>query len=677
MALQNQRIYTSRHNYTAFYLDWSEEWISDGASNYSNISWRVGAHASGATVTWYSNAVKILSSNLGGNGLTTGTWSNITISNGQSYQLGNGGFNYGHNSDGNASIGGSIQGWLYGNGNTSTASGSWGLTWIPRYATINSTQGNFNDEATNHYINYSNPAGGSITARMFVRRLGTGDSFTEIAVRSGYSSGANFNLTPTEIDLIRSTLTATNQGQVIMRVTNGVGNTDIGWENQITVTIINANPTFTTYTYKDNNSTMAALTGNDQVIVQNPGGLTNPTSDLLVTITSANKAVALKQATMTDYLFTLGAFSDPATYSPSSNVTKTIGAVNLSGAQTLQVRARDSRGNYTQVDTGLTVLPYAMPVVNAHLSRSNNFDAAVRLTFDSITISSITVGGVDKNGVKSTASGTANRVEYRYLTNNGSYGSWIDRTASVAAGSGGVAAVTVAALDIVASPTANNTYTAQVRVTDKLGNATVTTIYLGSGQPIFRIGTDLKIYNNEVQVMPMIDEDSFASNLDTRVPTQQSVKAYVDTNNLPKYRSMYHGGNPNNYASSSFVFYRVDMNLTDGNTSQITFDAANDRLVIGTGVSFVRIHFIGNIITANVGQVDYGIKKNGVTTPMLKDIIGYFTNTSDYHSYTFSDIIPVVAGDYFDMWVVQGSPGTIVTYSNNGRQTKMTLEIVG
>lgn len=497
MALQNQRIYTSRHNYTAFYLDWSEEWISGGAENYSNISWRVGVHASGASPTWYSNSIKILSSNLGGNGLTTGTWSNITISNGQSVQLGNGGFNYGHNSDGNATIGGSIQGWLYANGNTSTATGSWWLTWIPRYATINSTSGNIDDETTNVYINYSNPAGGGITAYMYVRP-GTSGSWTLVATRGSYGSGVNFNLTSGERTTARTALANTKSGQVLYRVTNSVGNTDA----TSTFTIVNADPTFTTYTYKDNNSAMTAITGSDQVIVQNPGGLTNPTSDLLVTVAAANKATALKNATMADYLVSLGSFSDPVAFASSGDVTKTVGAVNLSGAQTLQVRARDSRGNYTQVNTEITVLPYAMPVVNATLSRSNNFDAAIRLTFQSIQISSITVGGVDKNRIKSSATGTANRVEYRFKTNAGSYGSWIDRTATVGAGSGGVSNVTVSYVDIVAAPTASNTYTAQVRVTDKLGNSTTQTITIGSGQPIFRIGVDGFTYNNEQPLLP-------------------------------------------------------------------------------------------------------------------------------------------------------------------------------
>lgn len=531
MALQNQRIYTSRHNYTAFYLDWSEEWISGGAENYSNISWRVGVHASGASPTWYSNSIKILSSNLGGNGLTTGTWSNITISNGASYQLGNGGFNYGHDSAGDAIIGGSIQGWLYGQGNTSTASGSWWLTHINRYAVITGLSGSITDEATNVYLSYSNPGGGSCTFDLFVRPLGSSGSFTQILNATGYSSGGNQAANVNWASL-RSVLAGATQGQLLYRITNSVGATDHGWSNENIVTIINADPTFTTYTYKDNNSAMSTITGSDQVIVQNPGGLTNPTSDLLVTITAANKAVALKSATMVDYLTTLGAFSSTEAYSASTTVSEAVGGVNLSGAQTLQVRARDSRGNYKQVDTGITVLPYAMPVVSAHLSRSNNFDAAVRLTFDSITISSITVGGVDKNGVKSTATSTANRVEYRFLTNAGAYGSWVDRTASVAAGSGGVAVVTVTALDIVAAPTANNTYTAQVRVTDKLGNATVTTIYLGSGQPIFRIGTDLKIYNNEVQVMPTINDATLADSSilanTASTPTRKNVKDYVD-----------------------------------------------------------------------------------------------------------------------------------------------------
>lgn len=253
MALQNHRIYTSRHNYTAIYLDWSEEWISGGAENYSNISWRVGAHASGATATWYSNALKIISSNLGGNGLTTGTWSNITIPNGASVQLGNGSFNYGHDSAGNASIGGSIQGWLYGYGNTSTASGSWGLTWIPRYATINGYSGSITDEATNVYVNYSNPAGGAVTFALYVRPLGSSGGFTQVLNATNYASGGN-QAANVDWNSLRTALSGASQGQLLYRIANNVGNTDIGWENQAIVTIVNADPVFTTYTYKDNNA---------------------------------------------------------------------------------------------------------------------------------------------------------------------------------------------------------------------------------------------------------------------------------------------------------------------------------------------------------------------------------------------------------------------------------------
>lgn len=498
MALQTQRIYTNYMNKTAFYLDWSEEWISDGASNYSNISWRVGVHASGGYATWYSNAIKILSANLGGNGLTTGTWSNITINDGADVQLGNGGFNYGHDSAGNAGIGGSIQGWLYANGNSTTASGSWGLTHINRYAVITGTQGSFTDEATNVYISYSNPGGGSVTADLFVRRLGSSGGFTLIASRSSYANGANFSLTAGELNSAFSTLTSSKQGQVLMRVTNSVGATDLGWGNEITLTVINANPTFTSYTYKDNNAAMVTLTGSDQVIVQNPGGLTNQTSNLLVTITAANKAVALKQATLVDYLFTIGTFSASGTYSSSADVTKTIGGVDLAGSQTLQVAARDSRTNSTQVNTNIVVVPYTVPVVAAHLSRSNNFDAAVHLDFDLLQISSITVGGVDKNSIKSGATSTANRIEYRFKTDAGAYGAWIDRSAIVSAGADGVSTVTTTGLDLVASPTENHTYTADVRITDKLGNSTTLTVYLASGKPIFRIGIDRMLYHNEL-----------------------------------------------------------------------------------------------------------------------------------------------------------------------------------
>ena len=56
------------------------------------------------------------------------------------------------------------------------------------------------------------------------------------------------------------------------------------------MTIVNGNPTFSTYTYKDTNSKVTNLLGSDQLLVK---GLSN----LQITILATNKMITKKKAT--------------------------------------------------------------------------------------------------------------------------------------------------------------------------------------------------------------------------------------------------------------------------------------------------------------------------------------------------------------------------------------------
>jgi microcystin-dependent protein len=71
----------------------------------------------------------------------------------------------------------------------------------------------------------------------------------------------------------------------------------------ITATVVNSNPTFGTgYTYADTNSTVTAVTGNNQYIVQNQSTLT-------VTLANASKATGVNSATISSYICTVNGVS--------------------------------------------------------------------------------------------------------------------------------------------------------------------------------------------------------------------------------------------------------------------------------------------------------------------------------------------------------------------------------
>lgn len=166
MSVTSGRIETGYANYTAFYVSWWRTGYSQ-AGNYSDISWSAGLHASGATPTWYSNAVRIDDGNIASNGLGNGTWSNITVTNNTDYQLRSGSFRAYHDGNGNYSFGAYINGWLYANGNR-TASGSWDL---PNLSTLaNVTTNDASSITTNSAVANGNVTwngNSAITARGF------------------------------------------------------------------------------------------------------------------------------------------------------------------------------------------------------------------------------------------------------------------------------------------------------------------------------------------------------------------------------------------------------------------------------------------------------------------------------------------------------------------------------
>ena len=93
-------------------------------------------------------------------------------------------------------------------------------------------------------------------------------------------------------------MSTVNSGTFSFSITTYNGSTSVGSSSQTaTGSITGANPTFSSsnITYKDNNSTTTAVTGNNQYLVQN-------LSKLLVTLTSAT---GNKGATISKYEATL------------------------------------------------------------------------------------------------------------------------------------------------------------------------------------------------------------------------------------------------------------------------------------------------------------------------------------------------------------------------------------
>ena len=124
------------------------------------------------------------------------------------------------------------------------------------------------------------------------------------------------------------------------------------------LTIVNANPTFdaSLISFKDTNSKVVGITGNDQTIVQNK-------STLSVT---CGAATAYKGATISKYEVTLNGVTKSIT--TASGGTVSMGAVAKDGDLKISVKVTDSRGNSVTKEKAITIIPYSKPILATHSS---------------------------------------------------------------------------------------------------------------------------------------------------------------------------------------------------------------------------------------------------------------------------------------------------------------------
>lgn len=381
------------------------------------------------------------------------------------------------NSAGNRSFGASAQAGIYTASINTSGSGSWAFDNIPMNATITGAS-SINDEGTPS-LSYSNPAGGSNTMQNAWLEINpSNDHYASRTIGSATSGTYNWSLTETERNQLRAEIpnakTATIRYGFINSITGNASYVDR------TYTIVNANPVFTSPTYKDANATTVAITGDDQYLIQGYG-------ELEVDILSADKAVPLKYATMTKYNLAISSISQDVTFT-TSDIAHNLGVLGVNSDTVLNVKAIDSRGNFTTVPLTVKVVPYVIPQLTPTAQRVNNFETETDIHIEGV-ISQLTIDSVDKNAVN-----TTNGIQYRYKkTTDASWSSWVNVANST---SGANVSVT----DFSVNLDRNFAWDMEFTLTDKL-NTTTVALVVPVGIPIFRIGLDGHVYNNEQPLM--------------------------------------------------------------------------------------------------------------------------------------------------------------------------------
>lgn len=472
MALQSKTINGSTNLPTL----WSHKIV------VTENSTSVANNTSSITVTAYIGVINRTSSYMTGSSISctikvTGCSNQVisysgspTIYSGKDLNIGSKTFTVPHNNDGNKTV--TISSSFTNNVRPESggSSGNMTLTYIPRYATMTDAS-NFNDEQ-NPWFTFSNPANTSMSCWLEINPSGE-----HLAVRtfSGTSGTYTWALTTEERNQLRAKIPNSNTATCRIGLYSTIGGSTQASYKDKTFTIINANPTFSDFEYEDTNAITLALTGDNQSFIKGY-------STLVATVSTTNKATAVKESTISYYQL----LDTKENYSSTQDVSITVANYNSS---TITVKAVDSRGNSksatkTITDNGRFIDYQEITKGRMTLVRSNNgVGEYVTLDYD----------GTFWNDTFGTVTNTLTAV-YRYkLTSSDT---WTTGTTTI---NPTITDNNFSFSGIIAGDTENNgfdiddTYNIEVIVTDELNTVTFSGI-IGAGSPA------IAIYKNKVSL---------------------------------------------------------------------------------------------------------------------------------------------------------------------------------
>lgn len=279
------------------------------------------------------------------------------------------------------------------------------------------------------------------------------------------SSGSNtITLTSTQRSTVLAAMSAIKSFTGTFTLTTYSGSTQIGTASSKTATVqttsANSAPTFTAFTYEDSKSTSVAVTGNNQILIQN-------ISTLKLTLTAAT---AKNGATISSYSVVAGSKTASGT-----STTITVGTLTDKGTVPVIVTAIDSRGYTTAVTVNITVLGYeSINITDYSMRRVNEVEEATQVSISG-DITPVTIDGVNKNSLK--------YLYYRYKkTSDDAYSGYYSVTSLTEYDDSGFSFES----DEWISLDADYSYYVQFLVTDKLTSDTVT-ITVPQGTPLIAL----------------------------------------------------------------------------------------------------------------------------------------------------------------------------------------------
>lgn len=283
-----------------------------------------------------------------------------------------------HNEDGTKSVAMSVRAALYSASVNCTGSYTYKLNTINRYAYITSVP-NFNDES-DPVMNYANPLGDALSSTQACISLdGTNPS---IAYRDIPIDGSSytFTLTSSERDILRAACPNSSTLTVYFIIKSVMEGDTYYSKKTAVMSIVNGSPEIANAEYYDTNSETIAVTHDATKIIQ----------ALSVVEFKFGSLTALKHATLVSASITINGVSHTVSLSGTTqtNVTKSIGELNLSSSLPAVLDVVDSRGLHTTQELTVHMCAWSIPTGVVNLERINNFytesNLRVRASYSSI-----------------------------------------------------------------------------------------------------------------------------------------------------------------------------------------------------------------------------------------------------------------------------------------------------
>lgn len=493
------------------------------------------------------------------------------------------------------------------------------LTEIPRAATITNAP-NFND-TQNPTITYSNQAGSYATSLQVAIYDSTGTT-AYAGYRNVSTSGTTyqFNLTTTERNALLNATTTANSITVRYYIKTVIGGNTYYNYKDATFSVTNANPTFTA-TYQDTNSTVTAITTNNQLIVRNK-------STLQINVASLS---AKKGATISSVAATINGVSYSATISGTS-ATIAVGTINVASNTTAVVTATDSRSNTTTQNLAITVANWELPTGIITMQRQNNFYSNTDITVDG-SYSSVAGKNTMTIKVREKKVGTSTWSSYTTLQDNVASTFDLDN---------------------------NYEWNVQVVVSDRFGSTTYNLV-LSRGLPI--IYFDSLLNSVGINCFPSA-QNSLELN---GVPVNRNIMTYGLTSNVT--------------TATTNAYTKVPLNNAESTGNRLT--ANNNGVKIGKGVTKVLVS-AQMMIYANTkaGICNLAVTKNNDTTNLLAWTT-QIVSAGGRQTFNISPTLVTVAeNDVINIcYKVPDSNDQIYGATNGsgttGTLTWMTVEVVG